>query len=138
MRDYQHKANAELIKYDSYLERIYETRDLISGRVINDYKHQIEMVIAFPYSMGERGLNFSLYYDSVPEREQLYKDWIKELKEWKKPKNFMQGIIYAPTAYEEQYIKIAKKVLKTSRHKKNEISHCRKCHYKLDNRKYYE
>ena len=112
MKDYQHKANAELVKYDSYLERIFETRDLISGRVINDYRHQIEIVISFPYSMGERGLNFSLYYDSVPEREKLYEDWKKELKEWKKPKNFMTGIIYTPTAYEEQMIKIANKVLK--------------------------
>jgi hypothetical protein len=115
MKDYQHKANAELVKMDSYLERIFETRDLISGRIINDFGHQIEMVIAFPYSMGERGINFSLYYDSVPEREQLYADWKKELKEYIKPKNFINGIIYCPTAYEEEYIKIGKKVLRKSK-----------------------
>ena len=112
IKEYQHKANAELVKYDSFLERIFETRDLISGIIINDYKHSLEVVISFPWSMGERGLNFSLYYDHIPEREQLYQDWRKELKNYIKPKNFMQGIIYCPTYYEEEYIKIAKKVLR--------------------------
>jgi len=111
-KEYKEDINLKLQKLDSSLERIFETRDLISGRVINDYRHAYEIQIAFLASMGERGLNFSLYYDYIPNKEQVLSDWKKELKEYIKPKNFMEGIIYCPTAYEKEYIKIGKNVLR--------------------------
>ena len=92
---------------DAELDAIYETRDVLTGRLHTMYSSPYEVVIGFPASMGERGFRLSMYYDAMPDAEQIYSDSRIEIKNYiKRTDNYLIG------AYEEQAVKIAKKVLR--------------------------
>lgn len=97
----------ELLKsLDAELSRIYETRDILSGRVCKDYFKSYEAVVSFPSSMGERGFHFQFYYESVPKPEEIYRDFRKELKEYVKSNSGFSG------AYKDKAATIGRKVLR--------------------------
>lgn len=100
------KINEFIKKLDAEISAIYETRDILTGRLHTMYSNPYEIVVSFPASLGERGFRFSMYYDGIPEAEQIYTDFRKELKDYIKNKSAFCG------AYEEIAIKQAKKVLK--------------------------
>lgn len=70
----------DLENYNAKVESIYERRCLLTGQLDN-YSHPYEIVIGFPVSMGERGENWSFYYDELPDQEKLLKDFKMELSE---------------------------------------------------------
>ena len=100
------KINEFIKKLDAEISAIYETRDILTGRLHTMYSKPYEVVVSFPASLGERGFRFSMYYDGIPEAEEIYQDFRKELKDYIKDKSAFCGY------YEEMAIKIAKKVLK--------------------------
>lgn len=106
MKNLKTKTNELLKTLDAELSRIYETKDILSGRVCKDYFKPYEVVVSFPVSMGERGSQFSIYYNDIPNDEEIYNDFRKELKDWIKDKSAFCG------AYEEMAFKIGKKVLR--------------------------
>lgn len=106
MQNLKINTNELLKKLGAGLTRFYETRDLLSGRVCKDYFKPYEVVVSFPASLGERGFQFSMYYNEIPTAEEIYQDFRKELKDWIKEKSAFCG------AYEEMAVKIGKKVLR--------------------------
>lgn len=102
----KNKINNLLQSLNAEIYALNETRDILSMRVLKDYKHPYEAVVGFPASMGERGKNFSMYYDSIPNAEEIYLDFKKELKSYVKSNDGLNGY------YDEEAIKIAKKILR--------------------------
>jgi len=88
---------------DCEITEIYERRNLLTGRLDN-YNKPYEIVFLFPVSMGERGFKRFLYYDELPEQQQLEKDVKSEMRD--------NGY------YEEQVVKIIRKVLRKKNDRK--------------------
>ena len=103
-----------LSKLDCSVYQIFERRDLLSGQLDGYCRLPYEMVVSYPESMGERGKMMSLFYEKLPAPEELYKDVRKELRDFIKKENFLTAGVYTPTSYEEQAIKIIRKVLRTA------------------------
>ena len=97
------KIKYNLSHLDCEITEIYERRNLLTGRLDNHNK-PYEIVLSFPVSMGERGFMESMYYDELPDQEQVEKDARKEMRDFEK--NAGNG------AYEEQAAKIIRKVLR--------------------------
>ena len=109
LQRYKQAVDEKLKNHDACLESVFETRDLLTGRLNKSYSHPYEVVISFPVSMGERGNNISMYYDDIPEVDELLKDWRNELK------RFLETL--GNGAYEEQMLKIGRKVLRKNNKK---------------------
>ncbi len=99
--------NEIIKKLDAKVESVYQTKDLISGRL--DYgKVPYEIIIGAPQTMGERGFNISIYYNELPSPEGLFNDLMKEMKEITK-KEVKGGV------YDEERMKIFKKLLRNNK-----------------------
>jgi len=73
---------ARLDLLDCEVVGIYVRRNELTGRPDPNDRKPYEIVIGVPISMGERGINISMYYDGLPTAEQLYNDVRSEIKEY--------------------------------------------------------
>ncbi len=96
---------------DCEVSAVFERRNLLTG-MLDNYEHPIEIVISFPASMGERGVQNSLFYDEYPSDYELYKDTKKELREYIKSDHFLVAGLYAPSYNDEKRIRTIRKALK--------------------------
>ena len=107
---------ARLDLLDCEIVGIYVRRNELTGRPDPNDRKPYEIVIGVPASMGESGINISMYYDGFPMAEGLYDDMRGELKE--RTRN-TADILYG--SYGELRIKAMKKALRTAPKKWAEI-----------------
>lgn len=103
------KFDEKLKPLDAEISALYETRDILTGRLHTIFSKPYEVVISFPASLGERGFRLSMYYDDIPEAEQIYTDFRKEIRD------FIKDNSGSSEFYREQASKIAKKVLRVAK-----------------------
>ena len=102
-------TNMEIPKYnlshlDCEVTAIYERRNLLTGRLDAHHNNPVEIVFSFPVSMGERGFMDTVYYDELPNQEQVEMGAKIIMRDFEK--NAGNGF------YEEQAAKIIRKVLR--------------------------
>ena len=107
---------ARLDLLDCEVVGIYARRNELTGRLDPNDRKSYKIVISVPVSMGERGINISIYYDGFPTAEQLYNEARRELREEARTFNSIMH-----SGYEELRYKAIKKALRTAPKKWAEI-----------------
>lgn len=103
---------SELSKLDAEVERIRELnpKDKMDAIWISHGK-KYEVNIGYPASMGERGYNLVLTYESIPSIKQLWDDIIEQYKAEIRDSEYQPGKMGNLDAYEEKAYKRMKQIL---------------------------
>ena len=73
---------ARLDLLDCEVVGIYVRWNELTGQPDPNDRKPYEIVIGVPVSMGERGINISMYYDTLPTAEELYMNTRTKLKDF--------------------------------------------------------
>ena|SRR3990172_6278263 len=98
---------ARLDLLDCEVVGIYIRRNELTGRPDPNDRKPYEIVTAVPMSIGERGINISIYYDNFPTAEQLYADVRLGIRKYAASEGVGEG-------YMNLQIKAMKKALRTA------------------------
>ena len=107
---------AHLDLLDCKVVGIYVRRNELTGLIDPNDRKPYEIVFGVPASMGERGINISIYYDGLPTAEQLYNDVRSEIKEYAKCEGVRvyDSLATSGEGYMNSQIKAMRKALRTA------------------------
>jgi len=114
--DYKKRTFEEIKKSKCLKFRIFKPFKKLDVEIrtireeINEDRKEVYFIVEVGYyeSMGERGLINSFFYDDIPTEEEILKEVEEDLRN--DLKKYKEEI--ALTYYEEEYLKILKRVLK--------------------------